>query len=166
MEENKIAEATPIHISVAFKEPSGSTQTFIALTSVGALGIKIAKGEGGPVKPTVEEIQKALAEDEKNKPADQKDSAWFKLSAHFQALNADDKRSIAVRIREALYEFFKNGGWEDHPIDSNKYVWQEGPNSLNLTGLFDDDKGTVTKVPNGYYIAVSGAAVWGYELLG
>lgn len=165
MEESKIAAQTPVHISVAFKEPSGSTQTFIALTSVGQLGIKVVEGDD-PVKPTVEEIQVALAEDQKNNPVDQKDSAWFKLSAKYQALNAGDKRSIAIRIREGLYEYFKDGGWEGHAIDSNKYVWQEGPNSLNLTGLYDDDKGTVTKVPNGYYIAVSGAAVWGHELLG
>ena len=141
--------------SVSFKEPSGSSFPYnFGPVTVGSLGA-VTNGDANQM-PTEEEISKAM---EAMKAGNA--HSLEELSAKYVALNSMATANPLEQIRIALIAFFQKGGLEGHPIDNEKYVWSGDTGALTLTGETDDEKGTLTGTPNGRYIRVSGAAVWG-----
>jgi hypothetical protein len=147
-------------VSVSFREQSGSTQTYTALTTPAKLGINV-ENEGKAAVPTAEEMQAAIAYDNANPQTDPTKTRWFALAAQYKANNNDDERSVSLRIREAVVNFLKSGGLDGHPIDQTKYVFDGGPSSLSLSSMHDDAKGTITGHPNGHYLSLAASATWG-----
>lgn len=159
--DNPISVDTPVSGAIALSEQSGSTHTVTFLTTVGRLGVVVSPG-GQPLTPPQAEIDEAMAKDVAAGTFGSPTGYWAKLGAKYLAMNADSTRNIGVRIREAVANFLTNGGVPDFPIDNSKYTWKDrGANALNLSGLHDDDRGSVTGVPGAYYLALSGSAVWG-----
>lgn len=159
--DNPISADTPVSGAIALREQSGSTHTITFLTTVGRLGVVVSPG-GTPVVATQAEVNEAMAYDQEHGTFGSSSGSWARLGARIMALNNDSTRNVGVRIREAVANFLQNGGVPDFPIDNSKYTWTDrGANALNLTGLHDDDRGSITGVPGAYYLALSGSAVWG-----
>lgn len=158
--ESQITPETVVLTTVAFKEPTGSSTTYTARSTVKELGIEVV--DAPLAVPTAEEMEAALRED--NLPANRgralSERAFTKLSSKYLALS-QGKQSTVGKLREALIGFLRGGGIPNHPIDNSKYQFGGEANSLTVTAMKDDSEGRITGTAGGFYIMVSGSAVWG-----